>query len=185
MPFDPPISLINTLSLRAFNIAYYHRPINDRRRIQHYRSYFYPLDAIQNWNRIYGSRGFHQYQCVIPPDHARAGIGALVKQVADSSIGSFLAVLKVFGPKPSLGLLSFPRAGATLALDFPESGDRTKQLFASLDDIVREHGGALYPAKDARMSGAMFRRGYPQHEKFLPFVDPKISSGFWRRVMEN
>lgn len=184
-PVDPPMSLINTPSIRAFNFFYYHRPLRSDARIEHYTSYFYPLDAIRNWNRLYGRRGFHQYQCVIPPDGAREGVGALLRVISQSRMGSFLSVLKLFGSKPSAGLLSFPRAGATLSLDFPEAGERTQRLFASLDAIVREHGGALYPAKDARMSGDMFRRGYPGLERFLPFVDPKFASGFWRRVTES
>lgn len=185
IPVDPPMSLINTPSVRAFNTAYYHRPRPGGERVQHYAPFFYPLDAVRNWNRLYGRNGFHQYQCVIPPDGARAGIGALMKEMARAGAGSFLSVLKLFGDLPSPGLLSFPRAGATLSVDFPERGEATARLFANFDAIVREHGGALYPAKDSRMSGAMFRGGYPQVENFRAFVDPKFSSGFWRRVQES
>jgi hypothetical protein len=83
-----------------------------------------------------------------------------------------------------MGTLSFPRPGATLALDFPNMGEKTLQLLNRLDSVVASAGGALYPAKDARMSAAMFRRGFPQWEKMLPFVDPRFSSGFWSRVNE-
>jgi FAD/FMN-containing dehydrogenase len=183
-PVDLPISLVNSLSLRAFNVAYYHRPIPTGVALTHYAPYFYPLDAIREWNRLYGRKGFYQYQCVIPPDVAPEGIAAVLSRVLKSGSGSFLSVLKTFGARPSLGMLSFPRPGATLALDFPNHGEDTLRLFASLDDIVRDYGGALYPAKDARMPASMFRAGYPQAEAFSTFIDPKFSSSFWRRVME-
>jgi FAD/FMN-containing dehydrogenase len=183
MPVDPPVSLINGLSLRAFNLLYYHRALPRGPRLTHYVPYFYPLDAIQNWNRIYGARGFYQYQCVLPPAAAPAGAAAMVAEIARSGLGSFLAVLKTFGARPSLGMLSFPRAGATLALDFANQGATTERLFERLDAIVREAGGALYPGKDARMPAAMFRAGFPACEAFAAYVDPRFSSGFWRRVM--
>lgn len=184
MPIDPPISLINGLSLRAFNLLYYHRALPRGPKLQHYVPYFYPLDAIQNWNRLYGARGFYQYQCVLPRAAAAGGVGEMVAEIAKSGLGSFLAVLKTFGERPSLGMLSFPRAGATLALDFANQGATTEKLFERLDTIVREAGGALYPGKDARMPAAMFRDGFPAYEAFAAYVDPRFSSGFWRRVME-
>ncbi len=183
-PFDPPFSLVNAWSLKAFNFAYYHRPLPRGRRLQHYSPYFYPLDAIRQWNRLYGRKGFYQYQCVLNPAEARAGVAEMLAEFAASGLGSFLAVLKTFGARPSLGMLSFPRPGATLALDFPNLGQRTENLLQRLDRIVGEAGGALYPAKDARMPGAMFRLGYPRWEEFSRFIDPKFSSGFWRRVTE-
>jgi hypothetical protein len=85
---------------------------------------------------------------------------------------------------PAAGLLSFPRAGATLALDCPNRGERSARLFNELDAVVREAGGALYPAKDARMSGSMFRLSFPEWERFCAYIDPCFSSGFWRRVSE-
>ena len=183
-PIDPPISLVNGLSLRAFNLLYYNRPLPHGLALTHYVPYFYPLDAIGNWNRMYGARGFFQYQCVLPRASAACGIADILAQIAASGLGSFLAVLKTFGARPPAGMLSFPRAGATLALDFPNKGAAIEKLFGRLDAIVREAGGALYPGKDARMSNAMFRAGFPACEAFESFVDPRFSSGFWRRVME-
>ena len=94
-----------------------------------------------------------------------------------------LAVLKRFGEQASGGLLSFPRPGVTLALDFPNRGQKTLALLESLDEVTRQAGGAVYPAKDARMSGASFRQHFPQWPTFANFIDPRFSSSFWRRVM--
>jgi hypothetical protein len=106
----------------------------------------------------------------------------LLERVAESGQSSFLAVLKMFGDVPSPGLLSFPLPGATLALDLPNRGDATLTLMEDLDGVVRDAGGRLYPAKDGRMSGADFRRGFPQWKEFARHVDPAFSSSFWRRV---
>lgn len=182
VPFDPPISLINGLTLRAFNALYYRQPTCPQGQLSHYRPYFYPLDAIQNWNRIYGRRGFYQYQCVLPPASAEGATGAILDAIAHSGEGSFLAVLKTFGDRPSPGMLSFARPGTTLALDFPNRGARTRALFQQLDALVAEAGGALYPAKDARMPGELFRAGYPQWESFAQYIDPAFMSHFWKRV---
>lgn len=180
VPWTPPIALINPLSLQLFNAAYYRQPVGDTR--EHYLPFFYPLDAIGEWNRIYGPRGFVQYQCVVPPAHALAATRELLERIAASGQGSFLAVLKRFGDRPSLGMLSFARPGTTIALDFPMLGARTLQLLDTLDAVVAEAGGAIYPAKDARMSAALFRRGYPGLQGFLPYRDPAFSSGFWTRL---
>lgn len=185
MPIVPPVSLVNRLTLRPFNSLYYWRQHARRRRqVAHYQSYFYPLDGINHWNRMYGPHGFLQYQCVLPPHCAREGVAALLREIACSGRGSFLAVLKEFGDRPSPGLLSFPRPGTTLALDFPNDGAGVFTLLERLDRIVEETGGALYPAKDARMSSRFFRKAYPRWQQFTPHIDPRFSSGFWRRVME-
>lgn len=181
IPVDPPVSLVNGLSLRGFNALYY-RAAKAGLGLQHYVPYFYPLDAIADWNRIYGQRGFYQYQCVLPPAAQRVGIAELLRAIQASGQGSFLAVLKTFGAQPSLGMLSFPRPGATLALDFPNRGEATAALFARLDAIVTEAGGALYPAKDARMPSSLFQSGYPLWQDFARHIDPGFSSDFWRRV---
>lgn len=184
MPLTPPTSLVNRLTLRPFNTLYYHRQrAHSRHSVQHYRPYFYPLDGIRHWNRMYGPRGFLQHQCVLPPSSAQDGVRALLDEIARSGQGSFLAVLKQFGDRESPGLLSFPRPGTTLALDFPRS-ESAFRLLDRLDAIVAEAGGALYPAKDARMTPTMFRRGQPKLDAFLPHIDPAFSSSFWRRVME-
>lgn len=185
VPFTPPFSLINRLSLRAFNSLYFHRQtVSIARATTHYEPYFYPLDGVGDWNRIYGPHGFMQYQCVVPPAEASACLSEALKTIAADGSGSFLAVLKQFGNQPSPGLLSFPRPGTTLALDFPNQGRHTLRLLDRLDDLVGEAGGAVYPAKDARMAGARFRQYFPAWEAFSAFVDPRFSSSFWRRVME-
>jgi hypothetical protein len=99
-------------------------------------------------------------------------------------MGSFLGVLKQFGQAPSAGMLSFPRPGLTLALDFAMRGERTLKLMQSLDEVVQQSGGALYPAKDARMSPALFEASFPHWRSFVRYIDPKMSSSFWRRVTE-
>ncbi|MBN8887169.1 MAG: FAD-binding oxidoreductase [Rudaea sp.] len=183
VPFTPPISLINGLSLSAFNELYFRRA-HEGHEIVHYEPYFYPLDAIGEWNRIYGPRGFLQYQCVVPPAAAETATAELLRTIAASGSGSFLAVLKVFADRPAAGILSFPRAGTTLALDFPNRGAATFALLDRLDEITAAAGGAVYPAKDARMNGARFRQYFPRWQEMRGAIDPKFSSGFWRRVME-
>lgn len=184
IPFTPPLSLINRLSLRVFNTAYFHRPIPVRAEVP-LQPFFYPLDNLRHWNRLYGRAGFYQYQCLIPTGNETAALGELLHAIRASGQGSFLAVLKTFGHQPSPGMLSFPQPGANLALDFPNGGDATLRLFDRLDAIVAAAGGRLYPAKDARMPGTLFRQGYPQWQAFAKFVDPRFSSSFWRRVTEN
>ena len=180
VPVTPPLSLINALSLKAFNALYYRKP--EGAFLSHYAPFFYPLDGIGHWNRIYGPKGFLQYQCVLPPATAEPGLRDLLGRIAASGEGSFLAVLKRFGDKTSPGLLSFPRTGVTIALDFPFKGEVTLRLLDSLDTVVAAAGGALYPAKDARMSPEMFRRSFPLVERFLHFSDLGFSSGFWLRI---
>lgn len=179
----PPFSLMNRATLAPLNTLYFHRK---RRRcfqaIQHYQRYFYPLDRIRNWNRAYGPAGFYQYQCVVPPAQAHAAITELLQRIGQSGQGSFLTVLKVFGDKPSPGLLSFPRPGTTLALDFPNRGQQTLQLLDALDEVVMAAGGAVYPAKDARMSAAAFQRYFPRWREFSDYIDPAFNSDFWARV---
>lgn len=183
MPFDCPGFALNRISVRAFNALYWRRfPRNPVRRIKPIDPVFYPLDAIAGWNRMYGRRGFYQYQCAIPAECARAATEAILERVAQSGQSSFLAVLKMFGDRPSPGMLSFPLPGVTVALDFPNRGATTLALMETLDAIVAQAGGRLYPAKDGRMSGADFRRGYPRWQEFARHVDPAFSSSFWRRV---
>ena len=185
LPFELPTFPLKRLSAAAFNEFYYsvHR-LKKKKLRRHHSVYFYPLDAIANWNRFYGSPGMLQYQCVIPMGNERAGMRALLDEIARSEQASFLAVIKTFGDRPSPGMLSFPRAGATLALDFPNRGEETLTLMGRLDEIVRGAGGALYPAKDGRMPAAMFRSAYPRWEAFAAHKDPHISSDFWRRVTQ-
>lgn len=183
MPFVPPVSLVNKLTLKPFNQFYYQLKKKRATTLQYYESFFHPLDNLLDWNRMYGPRGFFQYQCVLPREHGREGVQAMLAQIARSGQGSFLAVLKTFGDRPSVGMLSFARPGVTLALDFTNQGEETLALFASLDDIVRDAGGRLYPAKDARMPRALFEAGYPRLQEFLSHRDPGISSAMSRRFM--
>ncbi len=184
VPFVPPLSLVNALSLRVFNSAYYALKKARSASVQHYEPFFHPLDALHDWNRIYGPRGFYQYQCVLPRAHGRTGVQALLEVTAHAGMGSFLAVLKTFADRSSAGMLSFAQPGVTLALDFPNRGDKTLKLFEALDAIVAGAGGRLYPAKDARMPRALFEAGYPRLQEFLPHRDPGISSAMSRRLMD-
>ncbi len=184
VPFDAPGFLLNQQTVRAFNTLYAKTLKGDRHRgFEHYEPFFYPLDGLANWNRLYGKRGFFQHQCVVPLDGHGGPIKEILRTIAESGQASFLAVLKLFGDLPPEGLLSFPRPGITLALDFPNRGTSTRELMDRLDHIVAGNGGALYPAKDARMSGAHFRQFFPALDHFQPFIDPAFSSSFWRRVM--
>lgn len=184
VPIDLPFSLVNTLSLHAFNELYFNKNKKNKVFFSDYRPFFYPLDSILHWNRIYGKKGFYQYQCVLPPETERDGVKALLDEIQKSGQGSFLAVLKSFGAIPSLGMLSFPRLGTTLALDFPNKGQGTLKLFERLDSIVREAKGALYPAKDARMPADMFELSYPKLSEFSQYIDPQFSSYFWERMQK-
>lgn len=158
MPIDLPGFVLNRLSVSAFNEAYY-RLHRDGRSDIAIDPFFYPLDHIGAWNRIYGRRGFVQYQCVLPAAESREGLQALLTTIARAGEGSFLAVLKRLGPQAP-GLLSFPLDGYTLALDFPLRGG-TLPLLDRLDDIVAEHGGRIYLTKDARVQRDVFEKGYP------------------------
>lgn len=183
VPLTPPVSLINNLSLHAFNEAYWRvHPIQRKRKRVSYDPFFYPLDSILHWNRIYGRKGFQQYQCVIPDIDAEKAMQELLVAIADSGQGSFLAVLKRCGDIKSPGLLSFPQAGTSLALDFPQKA-ALMPLFKRLDAIVSDAGGRLYPAKDAHMSGNEFRKAYPEWEKLEALRDPTLMSHFWKRVI--
>jgi len=183
LPVTPPTSLVNGLTLRLFNALYYRKTLaaGVRRRV-HFAPFFYPLDALRDWNRIYGPRGFFQYQCALPGQEAEAALGEILGRIAEAGTGSFLAVLKRFGGLPSPGLLSFPRPGFTLALDFPNRGARTLELLDRLDEVTRCCGGAVNPSKDARMSPETFHASFPAWETLCSFKDPAFSSSFWRRV---
>ncbi|MEL6952875.1 MAG: FAD-binding oxidoreductase [Pseudomonadota bacterium] len=155
-PFDLPGFALNGLTVRAFNALYY---AQGRRNAGvsyvDWDTYFYPLDAILGWNRIYGRKGFVQFQCALPLKTSEAGLRALLQATGRAGAGSFLAVLKRLGAQDSR--FSFPMEGYTLALDFPV-GPRTLALVDRLHAIALEHGGRFYLAKDARMSAEMLRR---------------------------
>jgi len=162
VPFDLPAGLLNRYTVGAFNALYYARGRRQpAERIGGYRPFFYPLDFLQDWNHLYGQRGFVQYQCVLPAESSRAGLSQILSACARQGWGSFLAVLKRFGDWPS-GWLSFPMPGYTLALDFPIKPG-LQAFLAQLDAIVIRSGGRVYLAKDARLSAEAFRQMYPQH----------------------
>ena len=182
VPFEAPSGLLNAYNIGLFNRLYCHRPWVLGRKKAHYGPFFYPLDAIHHWNRLYGPAGFFQHQCVVPIGSAPSTIRKLLELTAKHGQGSFLVVLKLFGDRPSPGILSFPMRGATLALDLPNKGGTTRNLLSLMSDVVVSAGGRLYPAKDATMSADAFRAGYPNWRQVEANRDPAIMSDFWRRV---
>ena len=167
IPFDLPSAVLNPYTVQLFNQFYYHRENSKTEPFfTHYQDYFYPLDAINHWNRLYGKRGFVQYQCVIPTAGAFVAVTALLKTLAASRRPSFLAVLKKLGAQ-NQGLLSFPLAGYTLALDIPMRDAGVLALTRELDAIVLAHGGRVYLAKDAVLTAQTFRKMYPRHAEWL------------------
>lgn len=167
MPQDAPSWALNGVSVRAFNAAYWRAGRRSpAQALVDWDSYFYPLDRIEQWNRIYGRRGFVQFQCVIPLPAARDGLSALLQATSSAGCGSFLAVLKLFGAQESG--FSFPMRGYTLALDFPASG-KALRLAERLDRIVIDHGGRFYLAKDARMTRATLEAADPRVAAFRRF----------------
>lgn len=183
VPFDPPLPIVNGLTTRLFNPLHWRMaPARERSRTMHYDPYFYPLDRIHDWNRLYGRRGFQQFQCVIPDAKAETGIAALLQAVTRSGRASFLTVLKRCGDIPSPGLLSFPVRGISLAIDFPQSAQLETGLLPELDRIVHENDGRLYPAKDAHMTAKHFQAAYPAWRDVERLRDPALMSAFWKRV---
>lgn len=183
IPINFPSFILNAFSIKLFNHFYYNKTKSKfSENTQHYDSFFFPLDTINNWNKIYGRRGFLQYQCVVEDDEHHTAITKILNIITQSKQGSFLSVLKTFGEISSPGLLSFPKPGVTLALDFQNKGSRTFSLLNQLDEIVQEFNGRVYPAKDARMSAYAFQQYYPKWKQFKELLDPKFSSNLWRRV---
>jgi len=183
VPLTPPVSLVNGLSLKPFNALYY--ALGKRKtgaQVVHYEPFLFPLDSVLEWNRLYGPKGFYQYQSVVPRAEAFEATRDMLAAIARSGEGSVLAVLKTFADRPAAGLLSFPREGVTLALDF-RAGPALPALFARLDDIVRAAGGRLYPAKDARMPREFYQASTPNLAAFTALRDPGMSSGMSRRLM--
>jgi FAD/FMN-containing dehydrogenase len=173
-PFNLPSWVLNTLTVKAFNFLYYGK--NFRKEINNvvpYEPFFYPLDAILHWNRGYGKKGFVQYQFVLPLS-AKEGLINILRRISDEGLGSFLAVLKVFGKQDSL--ISFPDEGFTLALDFPVRNGLFRFL-DELDQIVLQYGGRLYMSKDARMKPEVLFKGYPRIEEFKSILRKYNPSG--------
>jgi FAD/FMN-containing dehydrogenase len=164
VPINFPGFTLNTLTVKAFNFLYYYKQLDELvKSIEDYDTFFYPLDFVSNWNRIYGKRGFTQYQFILPKEDSRTGLRKILQKIAGSGMGSFLAVLKLYGNQD--GYLPFAMEGYSLALDFPIKNDLFEFL-DELDEIVLEHGGRLYLTKDARMNKRMFMQSYPNGEVF-------------------
>jgi len=183
IPFNFPSKCLNKYSIRALNSLYFrHYKMLDQKTVrQDYRQFFFPLDTINNWNRIYGSKGFHQYQFVIPLNRMDV-MEKVFSIIVDAGMGSFLAVLKEFGSISSPGLISFPREGWCLALDFAERGAKTIELINKINVHVMNANGAVYPAKDRLMTPQTFFTSFPELSRYLPFKDAAFSSDFWKRV---
>lgn len=168
IPFNFPPFVLNRYSIKLFNVAYYLKNLKKvQENIVHYDGFFYPLDNIRNWNRMYGKAGFVQYQFVLPLSQVE-GLKTIMNRIADKKQGSFLSVLKVFGKQNDL--ISFPEEGYTLALDFPMTNNILKFL-DELDQIVMKCGGRIYLTKDARMNKEFFRRSYPRLDEFVQIVN--------------
>ena len=176
VPCFMPNGLLNRRTMQAFNWAYYQKtPAGSASSVIDYERFFYPLDGVKHWNRMYGKRGFMQYQFVLPRASS-ALLKPILERISASRCGSFLAVLKLFGEQESF--ISFPMGGYTLALDFPVTIDVFK-LMRELDAMVLEGGGRLYMAKDARMDEQMFAQSYPQADAFREAI-ATLNSGSTR-----
>jgi hypothetical protein len=181
VPVELPRALVTDTAVRVFNAWYYRRPLQRIRRVP-YDSFLYPLDRIRNWNRIYGRRGFF-------PVPVCSGTIGRARRRGRAAVPYRGCRRELLPRRPQglrgdslQGVLSFPRPGITLALDFPNRGSETMRLLDRLDEIVRSSGGAVYPAKDARMSADSFRHYFPRWRSFCEYLDPAFSSSFWRRV---
>jgi decaprenylphospho-beta-D-ribofuranose 2-oxidase len=186
VPFQLPSWVLNPLTVKAFNATYYGQHKTRPGVLTHYDPFFYPLDSVHHWNRIYGKRGFVQYQAAVPPVGGREALIELLEKCTASKLASFLAVLKTFG-EGNEGLLSFPIRGYTLALDLPNTGDKLRSLVDSLDQIVLKYGGRVYLAKDALLDAPRFARMYPRLEEFKKVkqtLDPqnRFASSLARRI---
>lgn len=187
VPIDFPSVALSRWSVRLFNELYFRRvPALGRTELLPYEKFLFPLDAVHDWNRIYGRRGFHQFQCVVPYEGGASALRLMLGHIAQAGTASFLAVLKTMGAS-GRGYLSFPLPGFTLALDFP-NGPRVAGLMERLESIACDHGGRTYLAKDSTLTPDRMRRMYPQLDRFsevLAQVDPKgcMSSDLSRRLL--
>ncbi len=168
IPIDFPAFALNSWSVKAFNMLYYGKV---KERISKQKvdidTFFYPLDAIGHWNRIYGKKGFTQYQFILPKESSFEGLQKILKVISESGKGSFLAVLKLYG-KANENWLSFPMEGYSLALDF-KIEDGLFELLERLDKIVVDYGGRIYLTKDVRVSKEVFEKGYSNIDRFRAF----------------
>jgi FAD/FMN-containing dehydrogenase len=178
LPINLPGFLLNKYSIACFNKIYYEtHPSFTEGRLVPLDNFFFPLDKINSWNRMYGRRGFTQYQFVLPKEGSYSGLKSILNKIAETGFGSFLAVIKLFG-KENNNYLSFPLEGYTIALDF-KIQPKLFPLLDELDYLVADHGGRLYLAKDVRMHKEFFRKSYPRWELFLKMrEDLKMNKKF-------
>jgi decaprenylphospho-beta-D-ribofuranose 2-oxidase len=186
VPFNLPSFALNQFSIQAFNTVYYAKNPSSAQKIVDFDSFFYPLDGIHNWNRLYGKKGFVQYQAVFPPAKSKEGLTKLLEQLSSTNRSSFLAVLKSSGNEGQ-GLLSFPKKGYTLALDIPIKDDSLFPFLRKLDELVLSYGGRVYLAKDSTLAPEHFKQMYPNLGEFQTIkqkVDPNhlFSSSMARRL---
>ena len=184
-PFIPPFSFVNNFSLKLLNHFYFNIQKDRNFQSQHFRKFFFPLDTINYWNRAYGKKGFFQYQFVIPKENSDKTLNEIFQVIKGGNQTAALGVIKTFGSIKSKGIISFPREGVTVALDFQNKGENTLELFEKLDKIVLTHEGALYPAKDFRMPKEVFEKSFKDYDKFSKFIDPKFNSDFITRVLDH
>ncbi|MCI4666818.1 MAG: FAD-binding oxidoreductase [Bacteroidia bacterium] len=169
IPFNFPSFTLNPVSISAFNFLYFHKHLGkERKGLTNFDSYFYPLDFLHNWNRIYGKRGFTQYQFVIPKEAGREGLSRILSWLKKHGLASFLSVLKLFGKQE--GILNFPKEGYTLTLDFPIN-KKLFPLLEELDKMVIGYGGRVYLTKDVRLPKNHFEQMYPNHDQFREIID--------------
>jgi FAD/FMN-containing dehydrogenase len=186
LPFDFPSFTINSLTVKAFNFLYYNKQFKSlQNSIVHYETFYYPLDGILHWNRIYGKNGFTQYQFVLPPEKSREGLIAIIEKIGQRKMGSFLTVLKLFGEQAD-NYIRFPKGGYTLAIDF-KIDKRVWAFLDELDELVLKFGGRVYLTKDVRMKQEMLLQSYPQAQSFIDkikLLDPdfKFSSVQSQRI---
>lgn len=168
IPFNFPSFLLNKWSVKLFNWLYYSKASKEEKTQNvSLDAFFFPLDSIKNWNRIYGSKGFVQYQFILPKEQSFEGLSQILQLISEAGQGSFLAVLKLYGAE-NQNYLSFPLEGYSLALDF-KANKKTLSLLDQLDEIVRQFQGRIYLTKDARMNQKTFEQGYPKLDKFKQF----------------
>jgi decaprenylphospho-beta-D-ribofuranose 2-oxidase len=184
IPFNFPAWALNKYSIKIFNFLFYYKQFKIKKEsIVNFDQFFYPLDFINNWNRMYGKKGFVQYQFVLPLENSKMGLRKILTEISNNGTGSFLAVLKLFGEQEG-GLISFPMKGYTLALDFPVR----KGLFEflnQLDKLVLEYGGRIYLTKDARMDKKIFWKSYPEISRFQQIVKKFNPNVKWRSAQSD
>jgi FAD/FMN-containing dehydrogenase len=182
-PFVQRFSIVNNLTINLLNNFYFWINKNDNVKKQYYRSFFFPLDFIKNWNKAYGKKGFYQYQFVVPIKNSKTTLDQVIDLISFYNQRPVLSVLKTFGKIESKGLMSFPLCGLTLAMDFQNKGVKTLKMFSELDKIVLKNNGKIYIAKDSRMEKDSFKRFYPNFDEFSKFIDPNFNSSFLKRVI--